>query len=79
MTRKGILIVIFSALAAVGTSVPTAFADSNNPHCGEVIFEQGAHDITAGGGPKQGVPAPTNCDHSYQNGGYIGNGTPPGQ
>ncbi len=36
----------------------------------EKQFEKG---VAAGGGPKEGIPAPTNCDHFFQQIGVIGN------
>jgi hypothetical protein len=44
--------------------------------CGDNIDKQTANEVTAGGGPKEGIPAPTNCDHFFQSQGYIGNGPP---
>jgi hypothetical protein len=46
-----------------GSNAPgQARADEN---CGNVIDKQTAMGVSAGGGPKQGVPAPTNCDHFF--------------
>jgi hypothetical protein len=42
-------------------------------NCGRNIDNQTAQETTAGGGPKEGIPAPTNCDHFFQNTGAIGN------
>ncbi len=39
----------------------------------QAIRTQTANDVSAGGGPKQGILAPTNSDHFYQDYGYIGN------
>jgi hypothetical protein len=33
--------------------------------CTNTIDRQTAKGVSAGGGPKQGVPAPTNCDHFF--------------
>jgi hypothetical protein len=51
---------------------------------GGVVDRQTAAGIQAGGGPKSGIDAPTNCDHFWQDpaatsmgGGVIGNGWPP--
>ncbi len=38
----------------------------------QTIRTQTANDVSAGGGPKQGILAPTNSDHYYQSYGYIG-------
>lgn len=73
-----LLVVVFGVLAVLGTSAPAAFADPG-ANCGAVIAKQYANGVAAGGGPKEGIPAPTNCDHFFQNFGLIGNGTPPGQ
>ena len=35
-------------------------------NCGNTIDRQSANGVSAGGGPKAGVPAPTNCDHFFQ-------------
>jgi hypothetical protein len=72
---------------AVGTMLvlpgaAAAFGPSANPHavaaCEASIDKQSANGVSAGGGPKAGVPAPTNCDHFYQSNGSIGNGLPGG-
>ena len=42
------------------------------------LDKQTAKGTSAGGGPKAGVPAPTNCNHYYQSIGSIGNGLPGG-
>lgn len=58
------------------------FGPTENPHavaaCEKNIDKQTAKGVSAGGGPKAGVPAPTNCDHFYQSIGSIGNGLPGG-
>jgi hypothetical protein len=41
---------------------PTEQAGEN---CGATIDRQTEMDVSAGGGPKEGVPAPTNCDHFF--------------
>jgi hypothetical protein len=41
---------------------PTPQAQEN---CGATIDRQTEGDVSAGGGPKEGVPAPTNCDHFF--------------
>jgi hypothetical protein len=62
--------------------VAAAFGTSADPHAGAAretsIGKQSANGVSAGGGPKAGVPAPTNCDHFYQFNGSIGNGLPGG-
>lgn len=76
-----LVVVVFSVLAVLGMSAPTAFAANENSaaNCAEVVAKQAAKGIAAGGGPKEGILAPTNCDHFFQDVGLIGNGTPPGQ
>jgi hypothetical protein len=44
--------------------------------CGTNIDKQTDGGVAAGGGPKAGIPAPTNCDHFFQDEGIIGNGPP---
>jgi hypothetical protein len=44
--------------------------------CEKNIDKQTAKRVAAGGGPKKGIPAPTNCDHFFQDEGLIGNGLP---
>ena len=44
--------------------------------CEKNIDKQTAKGVAAGGGPKAGIPAPTNCDHFFQSEGIIGNGPP---
>jgi hypothetical protein len=55
-----------------------AFGPTENPHavaaCEKTIDKQTAKGVSAGGGPKAGIPAPTNCDHYYQGIGLIGGG-----
>ena len=43
-------------------------------HCTDTIIRQTEREIEAGGGPKAGILAPTNCDHFFQAIGAIGNG-----
>jgi hypothetical protein len=41
---------------------PTPEAEEN---CDSTVDRQTEGDVSAGGGPKEDVPAPTNCDHFY--------------
>ena len=58
---------------AFGSSVALADHDSGGvqpgdpayDNCSEVIDKQSEKGTTAGGGPKEGVLAPTNCDHFF--------------
>ena len=71
---------LFLTFAVVVTLVlPAAasgFVTDPNPHlvanCEANIDKQAAKGVSAGGGPKAGTPAPTNCDHYYQGIGAIG-------
>ena len=79
--KKIILAIGIGAVMAMpGTAL--GFGPSQNPHavaaCEKNIDKQTAKGVSAGGGPKAGVPAPTNCDHFYQSIGAIGNGLPGG-
>jgi hypothetical protein len=62
--------------------VAASYGPNENPHavaaCEKNIGKQSAKGVSAGGGPKAGVPAPTNCDHFFQSNGSIGNGLPGG-
>jgi hypothetical protein len=67
---------VFAILAmAAPFATGTAWADGRGPaksafQCSLTIQQQEIAGITAGGGPKEGQPAPTNCDGNYP---------PPGQ
>jgi hypothetical protein len=79
--KKIILAIGIGAVIALpGTAL--GFGPSENPHavaaCEKNIDKQTAKGVSAGGGPKAGVPAPTNCDHFFQSSGAIGNGLPGG-
>jgi hypothetical protein len=45
-------------------------------NCVRTVDRQTAKGVAAGGGPKAGIPAPTNCDHFFQSEGFIGGGQP---
>lgn len=76
--RKGILAVMVAASLAIPAAAIAVPPHEPNPHaaanCGRNIDKQTAAGTTAGGGPKAGIPAPTNCDHFFQNEGIIGSG-----
>jgi hypothetical protein len=69
---------IGAAIALPATAA--AYGPSANPQavaaCQNNISKQSANGVTAGGGPKAGILAPTNCDHFFQASGAIGNGPP---
>jgi hypothetical protein len=84
--RKGVLLICSCAVAAVLAPPASgyAFIDANGKafeapgleeavaECSTVISLQTMREIVAGGGPKAGIPAPTNCDHFFQIIGAIG-------
>ena len=80
MKKIVLAISVGAVIALPGTAA--GFGPSLNPHavaaCETNIGKQSASGVTAGGGPKAGIPAPTNCDHFYQGIGLIGNGVPGG-
>jgi len=85
--RKVIVPLICSCALAGGLAPPAsgyAFIDAKGKafeapgleqavaECEKVIDLQTLREIVAGGGPKAGIPAPTNCDHFFQIIGVIG-------
>ncbi len=48
------------------------FTDQAVEGCLIAVGTQSETSVEAGGGPKEGVPAPTNCDHYFQYSGAIG-------
>jgi hypothetical protein len=85
--RKVIVPLICSCAVAASLAPPAsgyAFIDANGKafeapgleqaaaECVKVIGLQAMREIVAGGGPKAGIPAPTNCDHFFQIIGAIG-------
>ena len=74
MTRTKLLAAVAAAAlaATTGASNATAF-NPDNPNtppvaidnCFANIEKQAAKGVSAGGGPKAGVPAPTNCDKFF--------------
>jgi hypothetical protein len=65
----GVAFVLATALPATAAENPSA------QKCENTIARQTENGVSAGGGPKAGIPAPTNCDHYYQEEGLIGSGT----
>jgi hypothetical protein len=80
MTRIKTLIAVSVAaltLAAMGSGGALASTNgggnsANAPgqakaeeNCSNTIDRQSANEVSAGGGPKAGVLAPTNCDHFF--------------
>jgi hypothetical protein len=78
MKKSVVAIGVGAVFALPGTAA--GYGPSANPQavtaCETNITKQEDTGITAGGGPKAGVPAPTNCDHFFQSTGVIGNGSP---
>jgi hypothetical protein len=74
MTRTKLLAAIAAAGIAVtaGASSATAY-NPDNPNtpqvaidnCGANVEKQSANGVSAGGGPKAGILAPTNCDKFF--------------
>lgn len=61
--------------AVLGSAAPAlATTDKSEQNCINTVERQADRGTTAGGGPKAGIPAPTNCDHYYQGTGLIGSG-----
>jgi hypothetical protein len=67
-----------TAMVLASASSAAAQTDESAENCGGVIMTQSDAGIEAGGGPKEGILAPTNCDHFFQAIGAIGNGYPRG-
>ena len=74
MTRTRLLAMLAAAgLAATAGASSAAAYNPDNPNtpqvaidkCGANIEKQSAKGVSAGGGPKAGVPAPTNCDKFF--------------
>jgi hypothetical protein len=79
MRARIVVALLVAALALVAVPVAWSFGGPHpNSHamdnCAANIDKQAAKGVSAGGGPKAGIPAPTNCDHFFQDQGIIGNG-----
>ncbi len=74
MTRSKLVAALAAAGIAVtaGASSATAY-NPDNPNtpqvaidnCSATVDRQSVNGVSAGGGPKAGVPAPTNCDKFF--------------
>jgi hypothetical protein len=78
---RRILLVLAVGAIMVLSSVSYAFAYANpdnngnagnapgqataQDNCGQTINKQEENGVAAGGGHKEGVPAPTNCDNNF--------------
>jgi hypothetical protein len=73
--RLVLMLAVATALT-LATAVP-AFGHKPNEHgivaCAENVENQTEMGVEAGGGPKEGIVAPTNCDHFFFEIGAIGN------
>jgi hypothetical protein len=75
---RKLILSIGAAGALMLPAAAVAAGPSENPRavaaCDATIDRQTARGVSAGGGPKAGIPAPTNCDHFFQSEGLIGSG-----
>jgi hypothetical protein len=80
LPRSLVAALLLTVLALLAAPVALGFGPSENPRaverCTANVEKQTAKGTTSGGGPKSGIPAPTNCDHFFQGEGLIGNGLP---
>ena len=87
MRRKIFAAALLSALLAASPAAAYSKRDRSEPPpgqeramelCNSHILEQLGRAVHSGGGPKEpteeDAQAPTNCDHFWQNDGFIGNG-----
>ena len=79
---RRILLVLAVGAIMVLSSVSYAFAEANpdnsgnagtapgqataTSNCGENILNQFGNEVSGGGGDKEGILGPTNCDHFWQ-------------
>lgn len=74
-SRRRFAIVLATAAVVMLTGSSSAWADQPpagefpteqaEANCGATVERQTEGDVSAGGGPKEDVPAPTNCDHFF--------------
>lgn len=57
-----------AALAYTSDAGSATFATG----CEKALNKQATKGVSAGGGPKEGIPGTTNCDHFYQEFSFIG-------
>jgi len=71
-----VLMLVVATALTLATAVP-AFghhpAEPGIVGCSEAVDRQLAMGTEAGGGPKEGIPGPANCDHFFFGLGAIGN------
>lgn len=84
--KRFVVMLAVVAVLMVALAAP-AFAFAYNPNglangkgqgialekCGNAVNKQQSKGVSAGGGPKEGLEGPSNCDHYYQLEGFIGN------
>jgi hypothetical protein len=73
--RRRFSSVLATAAVVMVTGASSAWADQppagefptqqSEENCGSTVDRQTERDVSAGGGPKDDVPAPTNCDHFF--------------
>jgi hypothetical protein len=71
MRKRITLVLMTAAVALVAVPAASPYGGPNpNPraveNCEANIDKQTVNGVAAGGGKKEGVPAPTNCDHFFQ-------------
>jgi hypothetical protein len=74
-SRRRFSTVLATAAVVMVTGSSSAWADQppagefptpeSEENCGSTVDRQTEGDVSAGGGPKEDVPAPTNCDHFF--------------
>jgi hypothetical protein len=73
--RKVLTTAGFGVAFILATALPaTAAENPSGANCSNTIERQTERGVAAGGGPKAGFLAPTNCDHFFQEIGLIGSG-----
>ena len=73
MGRTGLRAVAVAAGVALAIAIGGGRAHADHDgrpfvavaNCGGAVTQQGVGGVAAGGGPKEGLGAPTNCDHFY--------------
>jgi hypothetical protein len=71
MKRSFMAVASAAAVLALGSAPTAAAYGGPNPNpkavenCDDTIMRQTEQGVSAGGGPKAGIPAPTNCDHFF--------------
>ena len=58
----GVVLIAAPSASPFGGPQPNQNAMDN---CRDNVAKQIANGVSAGGGPKEGLPGPTNCDHLF--------------